>query len=113
MILHNMVFALQAFLKASFIWCMAAFGPEGWQKSRAKRLREAGDTKDEEGKMTADWKLFKGAFDILYEQNFHINVDDYVPSDIDLVDLDSGIKVNLKSLCSTNVPLILNFGSCT
>ena len=60
------------------------------------------------------WEMFKGAFDALYSQQFHIAVGDDVPSSLELVDVDSGKKVNLRSLIpSGGVPLILNFGSCT
>merc|ERR1712141_109000 len=45
------------------------------------------------------WKMFKGLFDVLYNQSFHINQGDDVPSNIDLVDLDSGSKINLKEIC--------------
>ena len=67
----------------------------------------------EDGKMSPGWRMFKGIFDILYSQSFHVQEGDTIPSNIALVDLDSGSKVNLKDLCKGNVPLILNFGSCT
>ena len=63
--------------------------------------------------MTVGWKLLKGAFYDTYKQSFHVEKGDEVPFGIDLVELDSGSKINLKSMCETTVPLILNFGSCT
>ena len=67
----------------------------------------------EDGKMTPGWRMFTGIFHIMYNQSFHVLKGDTVPSNVALVDLDSGSKVNLKELCTGNVPLILNFGSCT
>ena len=76
-------------------------------------MRKKGRIKDEESKMTAGWIMFKSAFMMYYDQSFHINEGDEIPPDIDLVDLDSGSKINLRKLCESSIPLILNFGNCT
>jgi hypothetical protein len=76
-------------------------------------LKRTGRIEDEESKMTAGWIMFKTAFLMLYEQSFHINEGDDIPCDIDLVDLDSGSKNSLRKMCTSSIPLILNFGSCT
>ena len=76
-------------------------------------MRKNGRKNDEESKMTSGWTMFINAFSYLYEQSFHINEGDEVPKSIELTDVDSASKINLKTMCSTNVPLILNFGSCT
>ena len=60
---------------------------------------------------TVGWKMFKGAFDIMYAQRFHLNVGDDIPSDLDLFDLTTGLKLNLKDMIPKNAPLVLNFGS--
>ena len=83
------------------------------QKKRSQRMKKAGKIEKEDSKMTAGWIMFKSAFLIMYNQVFHINEGDDIPSDIDLVDLDSGSKVTLRRLCTSSTPLILNFGSCT
>ena len=72
-----------------------------------------GNVKEEYRKPVVGWKMFKGAFDAMYNQSFHVGKGDEIPSGIDLVDLDSGSKISLKSLCEGTVPLVLNFGSCT
>ena len=77
-----------------------------------KLMKEEGKIKDE-GSFTVGWKMFKGCFDIIYGQSFHVNVGDEIPSNIDLVDLDSGSKINLNKIGEKDIPLILNFGSCT
>ena len=63
--------------------------------------------------MTVGWKMLTGVFGTFYNNSFHVKKGDEVPSGIDLVDLDSGSKIRLKSMCEEKVPLILNFGSCT
>ena len=69
--------------------------------------------KGEENNPIVGWKMLKGLFDVLYNQSFHVGKGDDIPSGIDLVDLDSGSKLSLKSLCEGSVPLVLNFGRCT
>ena len=59
------------------------------------------------------FKVLQGIFNTFYKQSFHVTDGDDVPSNIELVDLDTKSKVNLRSLCTSNVPLVLNFGSCT
>ena len=76
-------------------------------------MRKNGRKEDEEGEMTAGWLMFKSCFSILFEQSFHINEGDDVPSNIELTDLNSASKIDLKEMCSSNIPLIINFGSCT
>ena len=76
-------------------------------------MKKNGRENDDEGVMTAGWIMLKSAFSILYKQSFHINVGDDIPSSIELTDVDSASKVTLKEMCSSNVPLIINFGSCT
>jgi hypothetical protein len=75
----------------------------------AKKL----NVKEDEIKMTVGWKMLTAVFNGVYSQSFHVEKGDEVPSGIDLVDLDSGSKIGLKSICESTVPLILNFGSCT
>ena len=76
-------------------------------------MKKNGAKEDEESKMTSGWIMFKSALSILYDHAFHINEGDDVPSGIELTDLDTATKINLKAMCSSNVPLVINFGSCT
>ena len=76
-------------------------------------MTKNGRKEEEESKMTSGWIMFKSAFSILYDQAFHIKEGDEVPSSIELTDLDTATKINLKAICSSNVPLVINFGSCT
>ena len=76
-------------------------------------MRKNGREKDEEGVMTAGWIMLKSAFSILYKQSFHIDEGDDIPSSIELTDVDSASKISLLEMCSSNIPLIINFGSCT
>ena len=76
-------------------------------------MRKNGRNEDEESKMTSGWTMFINAFSQLYDQSFHISEGDDVPNSIELTDVDSASKINLKNMCSSNIPLILNFGSCT
>ena len=76
-------------------------------------MKKNGQKEEEESKMTSGWIMFKSAFSILYDQAFHIKEGDKVPSSIELTDLDTATKMNLRDMCSSNVPLIINFGSCT
>jgi len=113
--LRNILFALKAGIKAICVFLMISLFP-GKLKENAKKMEKEQNLDklaSEDGKMTPGWKMFKGIFDIMYSQSFHVQKGDTVPSNIALVDLDSGSKVNLKELCTRNVPLILNFGSCT
>ena len=71
------------------------------------------DGKEPSPPWTVGWKMFKGAFDIMYGQQLHLNVGDEIPSDLELFDLATGSKRNLKDMIPKAVPLILNFGSCT
>ena len=62
----------------------------------------------------SSWEMFKAVFKARYAQYFHINEGDEVPSELELVDVDTGTRVRLKNLIPSNgIPLILNFGSCT
>ena len=83
------------------------------QTNREDRMKKNGRENDDEGAMTAGWIMLKSAFSILYKQSFHINVGDDIPSNIELTDVDSASKISLQEMCSSNVPLIINFGSCT
>jgi len=105
-------------VKAGFgaicIFLMMRFSP-GKMKENAKKLKLDDKLKDldKETKMEFGWKMLKGIFDVLYNQSFHVTNGDEVPGSIDLIDLDSKSKINLKDLCQSNIPLVLNFGSCT
>ena len=76
-------------------------------------MRKNGREKDEEGVMTAGWMMLKSSFLMLYEQSFHINEGEDIPPSIELTDVDSASKISLLEMCSSNIPLIINFGSCT
>jgi len=109
--IQTAVNTVTAGFKAICVFLMMKFSP-GKMKERAKKLKLEGKL-DKESKMNFDWKMFKGLFDVLYNQSFHVTNGDDVPGRIDLIDLDSKSKINLKSLCKSNIPLVLNFGSCT
>jgi len=105
--------AIKAGVAAICIFLMMNLFP-GKMKERAKKLEKEGMVMDEkDGKMVVGWKMLQGLFNTFYNQSFHVTDGDDVPSNIELVDLDSKSKVNLRSLCTSNVPLVLNFGSCT
>ena len=76
-------------------------------------MKNSGRIKDVDSTATGGWNMFKEALKHLYYQNFHINEGEEIYSEIDLVDLETHLRINLKTLCQANVPLILNFGSCT
>jgi len=113
MILKKILFAIRAFLISFSITFMATVFPKKWKTNREDRMKKNGRENDDEGVMTAGWIMLKSAFLILYKQSFHINVGDDIPSNIELTDVDSASKISLQEMCSTNVPLIINFGSCT
>ena len=83
-------------------------------QERAKKLELEGlEVAKDDAKMEFNWEMLKGLFNNLYIQSFHVADGDDVPSHIDLIDMDTNSKMNLKSLSKSNVPLVLNFGSCT
>ena len=84
-------------------------------KERAKKLEKEGIVIAEKDGKIFGWrfKVLQGIFNTFYNQSFHVTDGDDVPSSIELVNLDSKSKVNLRSLCTSNVPLVINFGSCT
>jgi len=104
-------------LKAGFgaisVFLMMSLFP-GKVKERAKKLELEGlEVAKDDAKMEFNWEMLKGLFNNLYIQSFHVADGDDVPSHIDLIDMDTNSKMNLKSLSKSNVPLVLNFGSCT
>ena len=83
-------------------------------QERAKKLEKEGlAIEKEDAKMVFGWEMLKGLFTTFYNQSFHVADGDDVPSHIDLIDMDTKSKMNLRSLCKSSVPLVLNFGSCT
>ena len=83
-------------------------------QERAKKLEKEGlEIAKDDAKMEFNWEMLKGLFTNFYIQSFHVADGDDVPSHIDLIDMDTKSKMNLRSLCKSNVPLVLNFGSCT
>ena len=76
-------------------------------------MKKSGKVKYVDSTATGGWNMFKEALEHLYYQNFHINECEEICSDIELVDLETHLRIHLKTLCQANVPLILNFGSCT
>ena len=76
-------------------------------------MKKNGQKEEEESKMTSGWIMFKTILSQLYDQSFHIKEGDIIPSSIELTDLETASKINLKDMCSSNIPLIINFGSCT
>jgi len=105
--------AIKAGVGAISVFLMMNLFP-GKLKERAKKLEKDGlDIAKEDAKMEFGWKMLKGLFTTFYNQSFHVTGGDDVPSHIDLIDMDTKKKINLRSLCKSNVPLVLNFGSCT
>lgn len=110
--LQTFVSAFKAGFGAIFIFLMMRFSP-GKMKENAKKLKLDDKLKAFDGTMEFGWKMLKGIFDVKYNQSFHVSNGDDVPGSIDLIDLDSKSKINLKDLCKSNIPIVLNFGSCT
>jgi len=105
--------ALKAGFGAISVFLMMSLFP-GKLKERAKKLEKEGLViEKEDSKMEFGWQMLKGLFTTFYNQSFHVTDGDDVPSHIDLIDMDTKSKMNLRSLCKSNVPLVLNFGSCT
>jgi len=68
---------------------------------------------DETTTFFGGWNQFKTVYkDALSQSEAPLNVGDEIDP-IELVNLSTGGKVSLKSLQRSNVPLVLNFGSCT
>ena len=68
---------------------------------------------DQIPKQFGGWVQFKAIYNMTMQQsNVTLKVGDKVP-DITLTHLESGKKNTLQSLMRSNVPLVLNFGSCT
>ena len=76
-------------------------------------MKRSGRKKHEEEAMTSGWIMFKTILSQLYDQSIHIKEGDIIPSSIELTDLETASKINLKDMCSSDIPLIINFGSCT
>merc|ERR1712086_638369 len=68
---------------------------------------------DEIPKQFGGWQQFKTIYNTTLQQsNVTLKVGDPVPA-ITLTNLETGKKSTLQSLMRSNVPLVLNFGSCT
>merc|ERR1711970_17675 len=68
---------------------------------------------DEMPKQFGGWQQFKTMYNVTLQQsNVTLKVGDAVPA-ITLTHLETGKKSTIQSLMRSNVPLVLNFGSCT
>merc|ERR1711935_571699 len=68
---------------------------------------------DEIPKQFGGWQQFKTIYNTTLQQsNVTLKIGDSVPA-ITLTNLETGKKSTLQSLMRSNVPLVLNFGSCT
>ena len=82
------------------------------QHLTARMMAGTGMVVDESTRFHGGWAEFKQIFESYIQQSKALKLGDEV-SDIELVSLATKAKITLKSLQRENVPLVLNFGSCT